>query len=870
MAPGGSKQPYSDRVRLVSGTDEEWRGTDAAPLIERYNSASFLTHNLLIGTALTTIGAVVGLALQGRAFSANCIDNQCAAAQGYQGCMDWSPWVGTLLMLATIPPGLWALGAAIVEVGHNKHRWLTEQYFGALSVLSVVFVVLNVLTWAYLLKPATLYDYETNKNETLVNDALLVLEGGFFLFPLTSMGIVLLMMLGRFIRSRSRPNRILLAVPPSFTAPLNAPAFSSRAALALIALCTVLTFCCATFSSVWNYSAHSYFMATSEFSMIDGHINKWFTFKLYLDTVVFYGFLAALVLVAGAAHALPTLRSVLHHRVRLPALSPRSAWNPFPVGATVGELLLLAGVGGLYAFWIWHWRVYHTRITTETQAKVFDLIQNPKEIVCCLNATGAQIDGRDAATAAKLLFPFDATTTTTTTSTTVFGSSAAAAAAAAPPTNCTLPADENADLQIWARVVGHLATLSMSLLLFPVHRNSLWTAVFGVSFDRAVKYHRAMGVMVWLMTTLHMMLWMGKWLLDGTLSNNIVQIKYLQITPTLVHYDNFTILLAETAWLLMTVAVVLAIWWRRSNYELFYWAHHFSIVFFVVAIMHAWSFWYYAIGGLVLWLVDRSMRMLRRSQPVKVVSVFHHTAAGVTQVTLDEDAFVHHAGAFAYLCFPQISHAEWHPFTIASAPSSGFRSFFIKDMGPGTFTANLARLAKMSTGESDLVVRVDAPYGRGPSYETAEQLLLVAGGIGITPLHSILSELEQRTARGLRVGKLQKVTLVWAVRSRALVALMAPTLAAALKNTSFFDINVYCTTGESAPLPDVGGARDEGTSEVLSIVKPGRPPLGDIFRRQGPGSDTLVMVCGPEGMVADASEHAFANLYKFHSENFYF
>jgi len=59
-----------------------------------------------------------------------------------------------------------------------------------------------------------------------------------------------------------------------------------------------------------------------------------------------------------------------------------------------------------------------------------------------------------------------------------------------------------------------------------------------------------------------------------------------------VHYDNFTILLVETAWLLLTVMVALAIWWRRTNYELFYYTHHFAIVFFIVAIIHAWSYWY--------------------------------------------------------------------------------------------------------------------------------------------------------------------------------------------------------------------------------------------------------------------------------------
>jgi hypothetical protein len=59
-----------------------------------------------------------------------------------------------------------------------------------------------------------------------------------------------------------------------------------------------------------------------------------------------------------------------------------------------------------------------------------------------------------------------------------------------------------------------------------------------------------------------------------------------------IHYDNFTIVLMETAWLLLTVMVGLALWTRRSNYELFYFTHIFGVIFYILAIVHAWSFWY--------------------------------------------------------------------------------------------------------------------------------------------------------------------------------------------------------------------------------------------------------------------------------------
>jgi len=81
-----------------------------------------------------------------------------------------------------------------------------------------------------------------------------------------------------------------------------------------------------------------------------------------LDTVVFYGFLFTLVAVATTATYVPAFGRTMHYRLRV--VLPRK-WNPFPTGIAIGEVVLIAMVGGLYAFWVWHWRVYHTRIQNE-------------------------------------------------------------------------------------------------------------------------------------------------------------------------------------------------------------------------------------------------------------------------------------------------------------------------------------------------------------------------------------------------------------------------------------------------------------------------------------------------------------------------
>ncbi len=58
-----------------------------------------------------------------------------------------------------------------------------------------------------------------------------------------------------------------------------------------------------------------------------------------------------------------------------------------------------------------------------------------------------------------------------------------------------------------------------------------------------------------------------------------------------LHQDNFTIMIAELAWLGLTGMVLIAIYARRHNYELFYYTHHFAIIFVISSVIHAWSFW---------------------------------------------------------------------------------------------------------------------------------------------------------------------------------------------------------------------------------------------------------------------------------------
>jgi len=118
-------------------------------------------------------------------------------------------------------------------------------------------------------------------------------------------------------------------------------------------------------------------------------------------------------------------------------------------------------------------------------------------------------------------------------------------------------------------------------------------------------------------------------------------------------------------------------------------------------------------------------------------------------------AFRHLPGQFAFLkLHGKGVPAEEHPFTISSAPSPNGRHIRFTIKASGDFTA---RIGEFHAGDW---ATVDGPYGlfshlvRAP---TSGPLVMIAGGIGITPILSMLRHMAA-------TGDDRPVTLIWGNR----------------------------------------------------------------------------------------------------------
>ena len=416
-----------------------------------------------------------------------------------------------------------------------------------------------------------------------------------------------------------------------------------------------------------------------------------------------------------------------------------------------------------------------------------------------------------------------------------------------------------------AKVLGRLIEWLMSFLLLPVTRNSVWVQVFAIPFERALRYHRWLGVTFYVTVVAHLMCWWVYWAQDQNWTHYV-------LANSSDDGLNHSIWTGELTALFLTVMVIGALEpVRRRCYEVFYYLHRLFIVVVMLAIMHS-----VAVQGnlltlltpaLTLYVLDWILRTKDSgSGSWKLTRLERLKDSGLVAVsvcpTSPSHSLASRAGQYVFLNIPVLGRFQWHPFSVAaqsdpvvfsasgigrlaSSGSMGSQSertdlswvavprtqrrasqshisvrgrgsvgsnsayerggevfgmgpswhFYIKDMGAGTWTYDLALLATSQPITAGSIstklpeVRVDGPYGSiDLDLFEHSSIVLVAGGVGMTPLGNVLSEL----LAGGRAwsGRLKRVTVVWVVRDAKQFTWMHKVLVKA-RQFELFDIQCY-------------------------------------------------------------------------------
>merc|ERR1712065_87229 len=123
-------------------------------------------------------------------------------------------------------------------------------------------------------------------------------------------------------------------------------------------------------------------------------------------------------------------------------------------------------------------------------------------------------------------------------------------------------------------------------------------------------------------------------------------------------------------------------------------------------------------------------------------------------------------GSYAFLCVPSLSYFQWHPFSIATFSNENrLAQLIIKPTGANEWTGRLASLAV--DGDVAVPVWIDGPYGSLPDLSKFKVILLCAGGVGVTPMISLLQWLARAASSHNHTDGsfcLKNIVFLWTAR----------------------------------------------------------------------------------------------------------
>jgi len=349
---------------------------------------------------------------------------------------------------------------------------------------------------------------------------------------------------------------------------------------------------------------------------------------------------------------------------------------------------------------------------------------------------------------------------------------------------------------------GKAALTNLMMTFLPVNKTMVWVRLFGISFEWSVKFHRQLSYLAMATMTIHLVCMTPK----GPVRDRTPLASGVVVAYGLLAFLSFTF---------MSLTAML----RRWCYELSRYAHYLYIAGTAFVLLHAPEAWQYLVIPCVIHIADFSWRwynilhnptwatLAALPGDVTQVDVRHRqenrsrSNGGADGVGGESKwALPLEPGSYVWVCIPQLSLLQWHPISISTAGllHEGVQSeaeaplfhLHIKSLGKGTWTNGLYQVAAQGVDNSHshgamaknknapsappvspptLAVLVDGPYGRLLiDLQRYHQLVLVAGGIGLTPLTSVLLYISHCIRKGMMTS-LKSITLVWALRDVALL-----------------------------------------------------------------------------------------------------
>ena len=446
-----------------------------------------------------------------------------------------------------------------------------------------------------------------------------------------------------------------------------------------------------------------------------------------------------------------------------------------------------------------------------------------------------------------------------------------------------------------ARSGARTLNLNLAVILLPVCRNliTLVRRIPGIEkmipFEKNIKFHRIVGYTMAVVTAIH----------GGAHYFNLMKLEknVKNFDPTSyskISWAGGTGQIMILCLFLVITSGMASV--RRAMFELFIYLHHIVVViFYAAALTHTLgclivyddgscypkTTWRWIIATLGFYLIEVATRIYNACRTSRITKVVKHPS-NVFELQFSANMKTR-PGEYVFINIPSISRFQWHPFTLTSCADESHHSVHIRVAGD--WTESLAQKLKNFNPADDMRIRVDGPYGTSSNAIMQEKaVMLVAGGIGVTPFASILKDIWYAMNQNSSKLKLQKVFFVWICRDASSFEWFQ-NLLADLERTDarhFLTIRIYFTgklsADDCANLMMNDSQPVDALTQLQTRTHYGRPNLSILFNEvknaySSMTNNVTVHFCGPRPLghslrIACHKNSEDKMRFTFHKENF--
>ncbi|WOL00896.1 ferric reduction oxidase 7, chloroplastic-like [Canna indica] len=377
-------------------------------------------------------------------------------------------------------------------------------------------------------------------------------------------------------------------------------------------------------------------------------------------------------------------------------------------------------------------------------------------------------------------------------------------------------------LEITGLRFGSIGLFCLAFLFLPIARGSILLRLVDIPFEHATRYHVWLGHLTMAIFTLHGLFYVAGWAIQGRLVEKLLDWKNVGVA-------NLPGVISLLAGLLMWVTSLHPV--RKNYFELFFYTHQLYVIFVVFLALHVGDFIFsIAAAGIFLFVLDRFLRFCQSRTTVDILSAVCRPCGTVELILSKPPNLRYNALSFIFLQVRELSWLQWHPFSVSSSPMDGryHLSVLIKVLGEWTDklrnTITSATEQQVTFDESrinKITASVEGPYGHEVPYHLMyENLILVAGGIGISPFFAIISDICRRINEG-KPCLPKNVLVIWAVKKSKELSLLSvlneQAISSSCSDTLHLDILAYVTQESEPPLEEGIIQENLKTSSLFSI-----------------------------------------------------